>query len=81
MKVPTLVLLLGISGGAMVVAGCTEATTAPPPPDTSNVCSQDLCAANSDLAQECTNFLNSCLTYTADDDSCVGAAIAICNAI
>jgi len=81
MKVSTLALMLALSGGAMALVACTEETTAPPPADAGTACSTDLCASNDAIKNQCQLFLNSCLTYSASDDECVGAALLICQGI
>jgi hypothetical protein len=50
----------------------------PPDTDQSNVCTRDLCATDSALAQECQDFLTACL-LVEDEDECVGGALLICS--
>jgi len=46
--------------------------------DPGNVCSMNLCAANAGLAQECQDFLDTCLLAGEPEEDCVGAALFIC---
>jgi hypothetical protein len=69
---------------AFTLIGCSEDETTPTdaPSDgtnTSNVCSQELCAENEALRQECEQFLQDCLEASTSDDECVGAAWVKCN--
>jgi len=73
---------------AFALIACEEDATEPvdsggvPPDDTNvgNVCSQDVCAKNQALKQECEEFLNACLANnpSEQDDECVGAAWVKC---
>ncbi len=51
------------------------------PPNTSNVCTRELCATNSTLADECEEFLAACLLAEPNnEDECVAGALLICEA-
>lgn len=81
MKVSTLALMLALSGGAMALVACTEESTAPPPADSGNACSGDLCATSDALRNECEEFLNTCIAAAPNDQDCVGAAILMCQGL
>jgi hypothetical protein len=56
---------------------CFAGAVVPGVPDETNVCSQELCVADPDLAAECEDFLSICLPNEPTED-CIGAAILIC---
>jgi hypothetical protein len=69
---------------AFTMIGCSEdetSSTGTEDVNASNVCSQELCAANAALKQECEEFLENCLTFspTGKEDECIGTALLICN--
>ena len=52
----------------------------PPDTDQSSVCTQELFADNTDLAQDCQTFLEACLiAEPTNEDECVGGALLICS--
>ncbi len=75
----------GVGGTTGIALGGVEKTNASapkPPPDTNpgNVCSRELCATNEAAAQQCQDFLESCL-LVEDEDECVGGALLICGTV
>jgi outer membrane murein-binding lipoprotein Lpp len=68
---------------AFTMIGCSEdetSSTGTEDVNASNVCSQELCAANAALKQECETFMQECLAAVGEgrEDECVGGGWLIC---
>ena len=79
------VVVTGADGGTGIVrVGAADSSDIPsaglPPPDVSDVCSRELCATSAAAAQQCQDFLDSCL-LVEDEDECVGGALLICGTL
>jgi hypothetical protein len=82
MKPIRMTLMAAFASVALLLA-CDTATdpAEEDPPNTSNVCTRELCATNSTLADECQEFLAACLLAEPNnEDECVGGALLICEA-
>ena len=83
MKPIRMTLMAAFASVALLLAcdTATDPAEEEDPPNASNVCTRELCATNSTLADECQEFLAACLlAEPQNEDECVAGALLICEA-